>query len=206
MMDLTGVRQVQARIAQLQEQFGMPGNIPGTVFSQKLEKEMQKSLGVTAAQETPETAVQENSQPLPAVQKVDTAKTVLADMPLADQNLSTLIEAAARKYKVDPKLVAAVAEVESNGNQDAVSPVGAIGVMQLMPDTAASLGVDPYNKQQNIEGGAKYLRQMLDTFGGDTRKAVAAYNAGPGAVKDYGGVPPYKETQNYVKKVLDIYR
>ncbi len=206
MMDLTGVRQVQARIAQLQEQFGMPGNIPGTVFSQKLEKEMQKSLGVTAAQETPEAAVQENSQPLPAVQKVDTAKTVLADMPLADQNLSTLIEAAARKYKVDPKLVAAVAEVESNGNQDAVSSVGAIGVMQLMPDTAASLGVDPYNKQQNIEGGAKYLRQMLDTFGGDTRKAVAAYNAGPGAVKDYGGVPPYKETQNYVKKVLDIYR
>ena len=206
MMDLTGVRHVQARIAQLQEQFGMPGNLPGTGFSQKLEKEMQKSLGVTEAQKTSEPAVQENNQPLPAVQKVDNAKMVLADMPLADQNLSTLIEAAARKYKVDPKLVAAVAEVESNGNQNAVSSVGAIGVMQLMPDTAASLGVDPYNKQQNIEGGAKYLRQMLDTFGGDTRKAVAAYNAGPGAVKDYGGVPPYKETQNYVNKVLDIYR
>lgn len=206
MMDLTGVRHVQARIAQLQEQFGMPGNLPGTGFSQKLEKEMQKSLGVTEAQKTSELAVQENNQPLPAVQKVDNAKMVLADMPLADQNLSTLIEAAARKYKVDPKLVAAVAEVESNGNQDAVSSVGAIGVMQLMPDTAASLGVDPYNKQQNIEGGAKYLRQMLDTFGGDTKKAVAAYNAGPGAVKDYGGVPPYKETQNYVNKVLDIYR
>ncbi len=206
MMDLTGVRHVQARIAQLQEQFGMPGNLPGTGFSQKLEKEMQKSLGVTEAQKTSEPAVQENNQPLLAVQKVDNAKMVLADMPLADQNLSTLIEAAARKYKVDPKLVAAVAEVESNGNQDAVSSVGAIGVMQLMPDTAASLGVDPYNKQQNIEGGAKYLRQMLDTFGGDTKKAVAAYNAGPGAVKDYGGVPPYKETQNYVNKVLDIYR
>ena len=206
MMDLTGVRHVQARIAQLQEQFGMPGNLPGTGFSQKLEKEMQKSLGVTEAQKTSEPTVQENNQPLPAVQKVDNAKMVLADMPLADQNLSTLIEAAARKYKVDPKLVAAVAEVESNGNQDAVSSVGAIGVMQLMPDTAASLGVDPYNKQQNIEGGAKYLRQMLDTFGGDTKKAVAAYNAGPGAVKDYGGVPPYKETQNYVNKVLDIYR
>ena len=184
----------------------MPGNLPGTGFSQKLEKEMQKSLGVTEAQKTSEPAVQENNQPLPAVQKVDNAKMVLADMPLADQNLSTLIEAAARKYKVDPKLVAAVAEVESNGNQNAVSSVGAIGVMQLMPDTAASLGVDPYNKQQNIEGGAKYLRQMLDTFGGDTKKAVAAYNAGPGAVKDYGGVPPYKETQNYVNKVLDIYR
>jgi len=205
MMDLTGVRQVQARIAQLQEQFGMPGNIPGVGFSQKLEKEMQKSMGTAPAGKA-EDAAQASS----AVQKTENTRKisskVLDDMPLADQNLSTLIEAAARKYKVDPKLVAAVAEVESNGNQNAVSSAGAIGVMQLMPDTAASLGVDPYNKQQNIEGGAKYLRQMLDTFGGDTKKAVAAYNAGPGAVKDYGGVPPYKETQNYVSKVLDIYR
>lgn len=206
MMDLTGVRHVQARIAQLQEQFGMPGNIPGTGFSQKLEKEMQKSLGVAASDKASVTAGENKKQPLPEVQKLKNSGKVLADMPLADQNLSTLIEAAARKYKVDPKLVAAVAEVESNGNQEAVSSAGAIGVMQLMPDTAASLGVDPYNKQQNIEGGAKYLRQMLDTFGGDTKKAVAAYNAGPGAVKDYGGVPPYKETQNYVNKVLDIYR
>ncbi len=206
MMDLTGVRQVQARIAQLQEQFGMPGNIPGRGFSQKLEKEMQKSMEKAAADKTSATAALDKKQPLPAAQKADKTQKVLADMPLADQNLSTLIEAAARKYKVDPKLVAAVAEVESNGNQEAVSSAGAIGVMQLMPDTAASLGVDPYNKQQNIEGGAKYLRQMLDTFGGDTKKAVAAYNAGPGAVKDYGGVPPYKETQNYVSKVLDIYR
>lgn len=206
MMDLTGVRHVQARIAQLQEQFGMPGIIPGTGFSQKLEKEMQKSLGVAASDKASVTAGENKKQPLPEVQKLKNSGKVLADMPLADQNLSTLIEAAARKYKVDPKLVAAVAEVESNGNQEAVSSAGAIGVMQLMPDTAASLGVDPYNKQQNIEGGAKYLRQMLDTFGGDTKKAVAAYNAGPGAVKDYGGVPPYKETQNYVNKVLDIYR
>ena len=206
MMDLTGVRHVQARIAQLQEQFGMPGIIPGTGFSQKLEKEMQKSLGVAASDKASVTAGKNKKQPLPEVQKLKNSGKVLADMPLADQNLSTLIEAAARKYKVDPKLVAAVAEVESNGNQEAVSSAGAIGVMQLMPDTAASLGVDPYNKQQNIEGGAKYLRQMLDAFGGDTKKAVAAYNAGPGAVKDYGGVPPYKETQNYVNKVLDIYR
>jgi soluble lytic murein transglycosylase-like protein len=191
----------------------MPGNIPGMGFSQKLEKEMQKSMGTAPAgkaEETAQAASADKTQAVSAVQKTENAKKisskVLDDMPLADQNLSTLIEAAARKYKVDPKLVAAVAEVESNGNQNAVSSAGAIGVMQLMPDTAASLGVDPYNKQQNVEGGAKYLRQMLDTFGGDTKKAVAAYNAGPGAVKDYGGVPPYKETQNYVNKVLDIYR
>ena len=106
----------------------------------------------------------------------------------------------------NPKLVSAVAEVESGGNQGAQSPAGAIGVMQLMPDTAASLGVNPYDKQQNIEGGAKYLRQMLDNFGGDVKKAVAAYNAGPNAVKKYGGVPPYPETQDYVDKVLDLYR
>lgn len=211
MMDLTGVRHIQARIAQLQEQFGMPGNIPGMGFSQKLEKEMQKAMGTApAGKAAAQVSPTDKAQAISAVQKTENTKKisskVLDDMPLADQNLSTLIEAAARKYKVDPKLVAAVAEVESNGNQNAVSSAGAIGVMQLMPDTAASLGVDPYNKQQNVEGGAKYLRQMLDTFGGDTKKAVAAYNAGPGAVKDYGGVPPYKETQNYVNKVLDIYR
>lgn len=120
----------------------------------------------------------------------------------SDASLNDEIIAAAEKYKVDPALVAAVADVESNGSQSAVSSVGALGVMQLMPDTAASLGVDPNDRKQNIEGGAKYLRQMLDTFGGDLKKAIAAYNAGPGAVKDYGGVPPYKETQDYVEKIL----
>lgn len=117
-----------------------------------------------------------------------------------------MIRQAAQRYQVDPRLVAAVAETESGGDQSSVSSAGAIGVMQLMPGTAASLGVDPYNKQQNIEGGTKYLRQMLDTFNGDVRKAVAAYNAGPQAVKDYNGIPPYRETQDYVNKVLDIYR
>ena len=207
MMDLTGVRHVQARIAQLQEQFGLGKNIPGADFSKTLEKEIQKSLGIEAGKETGGTqAAQPAGKTAPAAEAQLQPHKVLDNMPLADQKLSSLIESAANEYHVDPKLVAAVAEVESNGNQDASSPVGAIGVMQLMPDTAASLGVDPYDKQQNIEGGAKYLRQMLDAFGGDVQKAVAAYNAGPGAVKDYGGVPPYKETQNYVNKVLDIYR
>ena len=209
MMDLTGVRQVQARIAQLQEQFGMPGVVPGADFSKKLQKEINKSMESGADKAVEQT---EKIQSLPKEQKTEAVQAgqkqskVLGNMPLADAKLSSLIDSAARKYKVDPKLVAAVAEVESNGRQEAVSSVGAIGVMQLMPDTAAALGVDPYDKQQNIEGGAKYLRQMLDTFGGDLKKAVAAYNAGPGAVKAYGGIPPYKETQNYVSKVLDIYR
>ena len=119
---------------------------------------------------------------------------------------NSLIKEAAARYQVDPRLVAAVAQTESGGNQEAVSPAGAVGVMQLMPETAAGLGVNPYDKRQNIEGGAKYLRQMMDTFGGDVQKAVAAYNAGPQAVKEYNGIPPYRETQYYVNKVLDIYR
>ncbi|MCR5175905.1 MAG: lytic transglycosylase domain-containing protein [Anaerovibrio sp.] len=123
-----------------------------------------------------------------------------------DGDIGSIINTAAAKYNVDPRLVAAVAQTESGGRQSAVSSAGAIGIMQLMPDTAASLGVDPYNRQQNIEGGTKYIKQMLDTFNGDVKKAVAAYNAGPKAVKDYDGVPPYQETQNYVNKVLDIYR
>lgn len=119
---------------------------------------------------------------------------------------NSLIKEAAARYQVDPRLVAAVAQTESGGNQEAVSPAGAVGVMQLMPETAAGLGVNPYDKRQNIEGGAKYLRQMMDIFGGDVQKAVAAYNAGPQAVKEYNGIPPYRETQDYVNKVLDIYR
>ena len=116
------------------------------------------------------------------------------------------IRQAAGKYGVDPKLVSAVAEVESGFQQGAVSATGAVGVMQLMPETAESLGVNPYDAAQNIEGGAQYLKQMLDTFDGDLRKAVAAYNAGPEAVREYGGVPPYSETQQYVSSVLDLYR
>ena len=130
----------------------------------------------------------------------DTKRLTSASLTTED-----LIEAAADKYGVDSKLVKAVAIAESNMNQDDISDAGAIGVMQLMPETAEGLGVDPYDKQQNIEGGAKYLRQMLDTFDGNVKHAVAAYNAGPGAVQRYGGIPPYSETQHYVGRVMDLY-
>lgn len=116
-----------------------------------------------------------------------------------------MILSAARKFGVDSELVKAVATAESNLNQAARSVVGAIGVMQLMPETAEGLGVNPYDEKQNIEGGAHYLRQMLDKFNGNLQNAIAAYNAGPGAVQKYGGVPPYNETQNYVGRVLDFY-
>ena len=115
-----------------------------------------------------------------------------------------IILTAARRNGVSPDLVRAVAIAESDMNQNEISDAGAIGVMQLMPETAAALGVYPYDEAQNIEGGAKYLRQMLDKFDGNVSHALAAYNAGPGAVQRYGGVPPYSETQNYVGRIMDI--
>lgn len=126
--------------------------------------------------------------------------------PAAVTSVEDLIVQTAHEYGVDPQLVKAIATAESNMNQDEISPVGAIGVMQLMPETAASLGVDPYDTNENIAGGTKYLKQMLDTFDGNVPLAVAAYNAGPGAVKRYGGIPPYSETKNYVGRVMDMYQ
>lgn len=108
----------------------------------------------------------------------------------------------ANKYGIDPNVFRALIGKESGGNQKAVSPKGAIGKTQLLPTTAAALGVNPHDPIGNLVGGAKYLRQQLDHFGGDYKKALAAYNAGPGAVEKYGGVPPYAETQNYVSSIL----
>jgi soluble lytic murein transglycosylase-like protein len=127
-----------------------------------------------------------------------------------DGQFSDLINAAAKKYGIDPALLKGLIRQESNFNPNAKSPAGAAGLTQLMPGTAASLGVsNPLDPAQAIEGGAKYLAQQLKAFGGDVRKALAAYNAGPGAVTRYGGVPPYAETQNYVRSVMafaDEYR
>ena len=114
-----------------------------------------------------------------------------------------LINDAATRNGVDPALLKALIRQESNFNPNARSGAGAVGLTQLMPSTAAGLGVgDPTDPAQAIEGGAKYLRQQLDRFGGDQAKALAAYNAGPGAVQRFGGVPPYAETQAYVQRVL----
>lgn len=116
-----------------------------------------------------------------------------------------LIRQAAQANGVDPALVAAVARAESGFNPSAGSPAGAQGLMQLMPGTARGLGVtDPFDAAQSANGGAKYLRAQLDRFG-DPSLALAAYNAGPGAVTKYGGVPPYQETQTYVQRVLGYY-
>jgi hypothetical protein len=117
-----------------------------------------------------------------------------------------LIGLTAREHEVEPALVKAVIAAESNFDPEAVSRKGAQGLMQLMPVTATTLGVeDPLRPTENVRGGTRYLRLMLDRYG-DLERAVAAYNAGPAAVDRYGGIPPYRETQDYVRRVLTYYR
>lgn len=119
-------------------------------------------------------------------------------------DFNAMVAQAAEKYNLSPSLLNAVIKTESNFDPNARSSAGAQGLMQLMPGTAKSLGVqDSFDPSQNIEGGAKYLRQMVDKFHGNTQLALAAYNAGPGNVQKYGGIPPFKETQNYVKKIMN---
>lgn len=121
----------------------------------------------------------------------------------SSQSLDSIFQEASATYGVPVKLVKAVAKAESNFNPMAVSKAGASGVMQLMPATARGLGVQNiFDPRENIFGGVRYLRERLDEFGGNVELALAAYNAGSGNVKKYGGIPPFQETQNYVKKIM----
>lgn len=127
--------------------------------------------------------------------------------PLPPQrDTKTLVKDAASRYALPAKFVESVAKVESAMNPNAVSPKGAIGVMQLMPSTARALSADPNDPQQNIDAGTRLLRELLLKYNGDVVKALAAYNAGEGAVDKYNGLPPYPETQNYVDKVIQNYQ
>jgi soluble lytic murein transglycosylase-like protein len=135
-------------------------------------------------------------------------KRILFQPDLDVNRYDYLITKAADKFKLDSALIKAVIKAESNFNHKAVSPVGAQGLMQLMPATASSMQVeDSFHPEKNIEGGARYLRYLLNTYKGDLTLALAAYNAGEKAVAKYNyNVPPYRETQNYVKRVMSFYR
>lgn len=140
--------------------------------------------------------------PKPAVEPV---KATEAKIP-PKKTPRELVEEAAHRAELPPAIVHAVAKAESAYHPDAVSPKGAIGLMQLMPGTAAALHADPRDPEQNADAGAKYLADLLVKYNGDVAKALAAYNAGPGAVQKYGGVPPYRETRSYVNRVIANYK
>ncbi|OON86135.1 hypothetical protein BXO88_08775 [Oribacterium sp. C9] len=140
---------------------------------------------------------------LEGIKAAGTAESSGTPVNTGSSTLDAIFARAAEAYGVPERILKAVAKAESDFKTTAVSKAGAMGIMQLMPATAKSLGVkDPFDPEQNIMGGAKLLASNLKEFGGDLKLALAAYNAGSGAVKKYNGVPPYKETQNYVKKIM----
>ncbi|WP_062231414.1 lytic transglycosylase domain-containing protein [Fictibacillus sp. FJAT-27399] len=142
---------------------------------------------------------------LPAVP--NTKPSLQLTHPSGAKDIDSILERISAKYDVNPSLIRSVIQHESGFNPLSKSPAGAMGLMQLMPETAKALGVqNPYNPEDNIEGGVKYIKQMLDHYNGDEKLALAAYNAGPGNVAKYGGIPPFQETQNYVNKVMESYQ
>jgi soluble lytic murein transglycosylase-like protein len=121
--------------------------------------------------------------------------------------INSLVEQTANRFQVDPQLVHAIIKVESEYDPQAVSPKGAMGLMQLIPETAQRFGVaNPFNPKENIEGGVGYLKYLLNLFGGDLSLSLAAYNAGEHAVERFGGIPSFAETRNYVQKVTNLYQ
>ena len=214
-----------ARVSELRERLGMPGNIRtvGTDnFAQVLANAQNRfvqgpSRIVTNSATVPQgqwgTSPNINSSVASRVRPTGgTPSASLASPGFATParvhgysgEMKRMVDAASERFGVPRELVIAVSRAESAFRSDVVSPAGATGLMQLMPATARGLGVtDVRDPWQNLAGGTKYLRQLMDRFDGDVEKVIAGYNAGPNAVARYGGIPPYSETRTYVARVLD---
>jgi len=170
-----------------------------------------QTSGISSVKPNTDNSITESNLPKFAdylkVPSASNLKYKVAELPsLSKGQIQEIVGQISQKYNVDQKLVMALIKQESNFNTSAVSKSGAMGLMQLMPATAKTLGVsNPFSAEQNIEGGVKHLKNMLDKYNGNLILALAAYNAGGGSVDKYGGVPPFAETQNYVKKILANY-
>ena len=157
-------------------------------------------------EETPVLMTEEALEGIDEIKKEALELKSKIDLKAQSSDIDEIIETFSNKYNVDSDFIKAIIKQESGFNPKATSKKGAMGLMQLMPSTAKSLGVNnAYNPWENIEGGVKYLKGLLDKYNNNHELALAAYNAGSGAVKKYGGVPPYKETQNYVKSIMSAY-
>lgn len=184
-----GIARMMERINYIQENFGVDKWLPAknNGFQQALDAEMAPEK--TAATE-------------PKNESLFAPGTLPGPDKMGGKDINEILTGASQKYGLDRKMLEAVIKAESNFNPRAVSKKGAMGLMQLMPNTAWEMNVkNPFDPEQNVEGGAKYLKSMMDKFG-DPQLALGAYNAGPKAVETYKGIPPYAETQDYVKKVM----
>lgn len=196
-MDLSSIETTQRRIQEIEERlnslFGQQkglGNSPDNSFGDILNNKLNM-----------DGYINKNDSNLPNT-------TELPDVPeipgAPKGEILNLIDRYSKKYNLDKNLVKAVVQTESGFNSKAVSPAGALGLMQLMPSTAKGLGVrNPFDAEQNIAGGTKYLKNLINKYD-SVKLGLAAYNAGSGAVQKYGGVPPYRETQNYVNKIINL--
>lgn len=200
-MALDGLKKVIKRIEEIKRNFNELSR-----FQQKIRGEKSPSFRELYVKELDK---QEDSDKVRAKEvKVENRDFLAREEPRKiNPSIEDIVSKTSKAYGIDPDLIMAVMKVESNFNPQLVSPKGAMGLMQLMPGTADEMGVsDPFDVEENITGGVKYLRYLSEKYKGNLELILAAYNAGPAVVDRYGGIPPYKETQDYVKKVLSVYK
>lgn len=203
-IELTGLDIVLRRMESIERQFQSLSQVNLQTDTSDFQNILNQKMGEQNASNDPDSIAEKYfpnmNNPLRSISSTDPENSGI------DSNIDNLIEKYSQKNNLDSDFVKALIKQESGFQPNAKSHCGAMGLMQLMPGTAATLGVnDAFDPEQNIAGGTKYLSNLLNQYNGNKELALAAYNAGSGAVKKYGGVPPYTETQNYVKNILTNY-